>query len=95
MTVRHPGKASHRIPGALNSTEATGRDLWRGLGEAWSALSVLVTGVLFWGGVGFLLDRQFGTKPVLFVIGALVGNFGAVYLLYVKYGRAGGDIRAT
>jgi ATP synthase protein I len=96
VTVRHPENASHRIPGALNSTtHDTSRDLWRGLGEGWSALSYIVAGFLFWGGVGYLLDRWLGTKPVLFIVGALVGNFGGIYLLYLRYGRADGDPRAT
>jgi ATP synthase protein I len=54
------------------------------MGEAWTALSTLVTGIAVWGGVGYGLDRWLGTKPVLFVIGVLVGNFAAVYLIYMR-----------
>jgi F0F1-type ATP synthase assembly protein I len=54
------------------------------MGEAYTALSTLVTGIAIWGGAGYGLDRWLGTKPVLFVIGVLVGNFAAVYLIYKR-----------
>jgi ATP synthase protein I len=59
--------------------------MWRGMGEAWNALSTLIAGIAIWGGIGYGIDMLVGTKPVLFVIGVLVGNFGAIYLIYVKY----------
>jgi F0F1-type ATP synthase assembly protein I len=61
--------------------------MWQGMGEAWNALSTLIAGIAVWGGIGYGIDRLVGTKPVLFVIGVLVGNFGGIYLLYVKYFR--------
>jgi ATP synthase protein I len=61
--------------------------MWRGMGEAWNALGTIIGGIAIWGGVGYGIDRLVGTKPVFFVIGALVGNFASIYLLYVKYFR--------
>lgn len=58
--------------------------MWSGVGEAWAAMSTLIAGIGVWGGIGFGLDALLGTRPVLFVIGALAGNFGAIYLIYVK-----------
>ncbi|HYZ92038.1 MAG TPA: AtpZ/AtpI family protein [Actinomycetota bacterium] len=63
------------------------RRMWRGMGEAWNALGTIVGGIAIWGGVGYGIDRLVGTKPVLFVIGVLVGNFASIYLIYVKYFR--------
>lgn len=65
--------------------------MWSGVGEAWAALSTLIAGIGVWGGVGFGLDHLLGTRPILFVVGALVGNFAAIYLIYVKSFRGPTD----
>lgn len=57
---------------------------WSGMGEAWTYLSTLFSGVAVWGGIGYGLDRWLGTDPVLFVIGALLGNFAGIYLIYLR-----------
>jgi ATP synthase protein I len=54
------------------------------MGEAWTVLSTLIAGIGVWGAVGYGLDALFGTKPVIFVIGVLIGHFAAVYLIYVR-----------
>lgn len=53
---------------------------------AYSALGYLLAGLLFWGGVGFALDRWLGTT-FLVLIGMLVGGAAAMYLIYVRYGK--------
>jgi F0F1-type ATP synthase assembly protein I len=58
--------------------------LLRGLEGAWSAVGYLVGGIVVWGGVGMWLDGVLGWKPVLTIIGALVGNFAGVYLIYIR-----------
>lgn len=68
--------------------------MWRGFGDAWTAVSYLICGILFWGGVGFGLDRLLNTGPALFCVGVLVGNAGGVYLIYVKTQPRGPE-RAT
>jgi F0F1-type ATP synthase assembly protein I len=73
----------------------TQQQLWNGLGDAWSALGTLISGIGVWGLAGFGLDRLFGTWPVLFVIGAIMGNFAGIYLMYVKYLRDSGDSSGT
>jgi F0F1-type ATP synthase assembly protein I len=57
------------------------------MGEAWTALSTLISGIAVWGGIGYAIDHFAGTKPVLFVIGVLAGNFLGIYLVYIKYFR--------
>lgn len=69
-------------PLALRKQE---QQMWRGMGDAWNAVATLIAGIAVWGGIGYGIDRLAGTKPVLFVIGVLVGNFAGIYLLYVKY----------
>jgi ATP synthase protein I len=79
-----------RIRPALKREQAGGKrpdskQMWQGMGEAWTALSTLVSGIAVWGGIGYVIDRVAGTRPVLFVIGVLLGNFAGIYLIYVKY----------
>jgi hypothetical protein len=54
---------------------------------AYSAIGYLLAGLLFWGGVGLALDRWLGTN-FLVLIGMLVGGAAAMYLIYVRYGKA-------
>jgi ATP synthase protein I len=101
-TVRHPSEGSPTIrevltkprvssPRVLNQPQ-TG---WNGLGEAWSYLSTLASGIAVWGAIGYGLDSWIGTRPVLFVIGALLGNFAGIYLIYIRaFGRKRGDSSA-
>ncbi|MBI4728974.1 MAG: AtpZ/AtpI family protein [Acidobacteria bacterium] len=54
-------------------------------------LSYLVTGMAVVGAIGYGFDRWFGTWPVLFLIGTVVGYSVAVYGMYlhVKAAPAG------
>jgi ATP synthase protein I len=81
-----------RIRPALKRAQAgvsrpDSREMWKGMGEAWTALSTLISGIAVWGGIGYVIDRFAGTRPVLFVIGVIVGNFLGIYLVYLKYFR--------
>lgn len=80
-----PASRAQRAAGSQNSA-------WQGMGEAWTYLSTLFSGVAVWGAIGYGLDRWLGTDPVLFVIGALLGNFAGIYLIYL---RAFGPKRPT
>jgi F0F1-type ATP synthase assembly protein I len=62
----------------------TEQQLWAGFGDAWSAVATLISGIAVWGLAGFGLDKLFGTQPILFVAGAVMGNFAGIYLMYVK-----------
>lgn len=62
----------------------------RGEGEAWTILSYLLSGLLVWTGIGALLDHLLGTHFLL-PIGMFVGAFAAVYLVWIKYGKAPQD----
>jgi ATP synthase protein I len=59
----------------------------KGEADAWSAFSLVTGGVLFWGGVGWLLTEWLGSR--LFVMGGLLlGMGGGLYLVWLRYGRA-------
>jgi ATP synthase protein I len=56
-------------------------------GDAWTVIAYLLSGLLLWGGIGVLLDRWLGTA-FFTLIGMLVGGVGAVYLVYIRYGKS-------
>ena len=53
---------------------------------AWAIIGLLLSGVIAWGGIGWLLDRWLGTSLFL-PIGILVGAAGSVYLVIRRYGQ--------
>ena len=59
-----------------------------GPGDAWSIVAYLLSGLIFWGAVGWLLDRWVGNENVFLLIVLLVGMASAIYLVYVRFGRA-------
>jgi len=54
--------------------------------DGYSAFAYLLSGLIFYGGAGWLLDRWLGTNFIV-LIGLLVGGAAAIYLIYVRYGR--------
>ncbi len=50
------------------------------------ALGYVIAGPLFYGGVGWLLDRWLGIT-LLLPIGALLGSAGGIYLLMKRLAR--------
>lgn len=93
--VRHPRRPSPTIRKALKTNPYTpmqlrraqnggGNSSWSGMGEAWSYVSYVISGVIVWGGIGMGLDHLVATKPVFTIIGALLGNFTGIYAVYLK-----------
>jgi len=54
---------------------------------AWSITSYLLSGMLVWGGVGWLVDRWIGQAVLFFPIGVVVGIVAALYLVHVRFDR--------
>jgi ATP synthase protein I len=54
--------------------------------QAWDVVSLIAAGVAFWGGVGWLLSEWLGNRLFL-MFGILLGAFGALYLVWVRYGK--------
>jgi ATP synthase protein I len=52
----------------------------------WTILGYLLSGLLFWGGVGYFADRFFNTS-YLTLAGILVGMGGGLYLVWLRFGR--------
>ena len=53
--------------------------------DAWNAFGLIISGVLVWGGVGFLVAAWLdSTWPRL--VGLLVGMAGGLYLVWLRYG---------
>jgi ATP synthase protein I len=56
-------------------------------GDPWHAFGYLVSGVLVYGFVGWLLDRWWGTSFVV-AIGILAGAAIGIYMTYLRFNRA-------
>lgn len=55
--------------------------------DAWSATGLLISGVVVWGGAGWLVSRWLDNQ--LFVmVGLLVGTATALYGIWFRYGRS-------
>ncbi len=50
-------------------------------------LSILISGLAFYGGLGWLLDRWLGTSWAL-PAGLIIGAAAGVYLVIARYGRS-------
>lgn len=57
-----------------------------GAGQGWTAVSYLLTGMLVWGVVGWLVDQRFGTDGIATAVGTVVGAAGGVYLIARRLG---------
>lgn len=58
----------------------------RGEADAFGALGLLISGVLVWGGVGWLVSEWLGNS-IFVMVGLLVGMGAALYLVWFRYGR--------
>jgi len=62
-------------------------ELWRGIDQAHLMGVELIVAVLFWGGIGYLVDGWLGSTPWFTAFGALLGNVAGVYLIYLRSQR--------
>ena len=58
----------------------------KGEADAYGALGLVVSGILFWGGVGYLLSEKLD-NTVFVLLGLLLGMGGGLYLVWFRYGR--------
>lgn len=54
-------------------------------GDPWSAFGYLVAGVLLYGGIGFALDRWWGTQFMV-AVGILFGAALGLYMTWARFG---------
>ena len=52
----------------------------------WTIFAYLLSGLLFWGGAGYLADRWFDTSYFT-LIGLLIGLGASLYLVWLRFGR--------
>ena len=57
-----------------------------GAGDGWTALGYLMSGILFWGGVGWLLDRWLQWSGIPIAIGTILGAALGTYLVLKRFG---------
>jgi ATP synthase protein I len=57
-----------------------------GAGQGWTAVSYLITGILVWGFIGWLVDQRLETGGIATAIGTVVGAAGGVYLIARRLG---------
>jgi len=69
------------------SPDDESRDFRRkGEADAFGAFGLVISGVLVWGGVGFLLTEKFDNQ-VFVLVGLLLGMGAGLYLVWLRYGR--------
>jgi ATP synthase protein I len=71
---------------AESDPESAADQTRRDQNRAWDAVSLIAAGVAFWGGVGWLLSEWLDNRLFL-MFGILLGAFGALYLVWVRYGK--------
>jgi F0F1-type ATP synthase assembly protein I len=57
-----------------------------GMNAGWAVLATLISGMLVWGGVGWLVDWWLGTHFAL-PIGLVLGMAGSIFLIVRKYSK--------
>jgi len=69
-----------------------GDGAWAGMGIGWAVTATLVGGILVWGSVGYLADRLLGLNHRIFTaVGIVLGAGGAIYLVYLRFGKGEGN----
>jgi ATP synthase protein I len=59
----------------------------KGEADAWSAFSLVLSGMLLWGGVGWFLSRWLDSQVPL-ALGLMGGTAGGLVLVWLRYGRS-------
>jgi len=53
----------------------------------WSIVGYMLSGLIFWGGAGYLADKYIFHTEYLTLVGLLLGMGGALYLIWLRFGR--------
>ena len=57
-----------------------------GAGQGWTALSYVITGIVVWGLIGWLVDSWLDAGGIATGIGVMLGAAGGVYLVVKRLG---------
>jgi ATP synthase protein I len=55
--------------------------------QGWTALGYLISGIVVWGFIGWLVGHWVGTPAIDAGIGVVVGVAGAIYLIVRQLGK--------
>ena len=66
--------------------DSSGEFRRKGEADAYGALGLVISGVLVWGGVGYLVGRWLDNQ-VFVMLGLLLGMGAGLYLVWFRYGR--------
>jgi ATP synthase protein I len=58
----------------------------KGEADAYAALALIISGVLVWGGVGWLVSEWLGST-VFVMLGLVLGMGAGLYLVWFRYGK--------
>ncbi|PZG01250.1 AtpZ/AtpI family protein [Micromonospora deserti] len=61
-------------------------DVPTGAGQGWTALAYLITGMLVWGFIGWLVDQWLDTGGIATGIGVVLGMAGGIVLVVRRLG---------
>ncbi|MBQ0894036.1 AtpZ/AtpI family protein [Micromonospora purpureochromogenes] len=61
-------------------------DVPSGAGQGWTALGYLITGMVFWGFIGWLVDQWLDTGGIATGIGVVLGMAGGIVLVVRRLG---------
>jgi ATP synthase protein I len=76
------------MPGApQDGSDEDASDRRRGEADAWNAFSLVLSGMLVWGGAGWLVSRWLGSQAWI-GLGLMVGTGAGVGLVWLRYGRS-------
>jgi ATP synthase protein I len=62
-------------------------NLWGGYGVGLQVTVYMLSALLVWGGIGYLIDHVAGTGKTFTAAGTIVGAIAGTYLIYLRYGR--------
>lgn len=58
---------------------------WSGANDGWVVVGYLLSGILVWGGIGWLIDRWLHLGRVPIAVGAIIGAVGGIYLVMRRF----------
>jgi len=57
-----------------------------GANDGWTMVGYLISGILVFGGIGWLVDRGLHANGIPIAVGAIIGAILSIYLVFKRYG---------
>jgi ATP synthase protein I len=68
--------------------------MWGGMSTGIQISAYLLSAIVVFGGLGYLIDWLVGTEKAFTAAGMVVGSALGIYLVYLRYGRGDGGTNA-